>query len=82
MAANSKANLRVLVVLSAAGIFSLYPLLFLSAGKNAIQLLFQLIKEISDTNRIQKNIETPIKITLTLLWFVAVIPGLAFSVKT
>lgn len=33
MAANSKANLRVLIILSAAGICSLYPLLFRSAGK-------------------------------------------------
>lgn len=57
MAVNSKANLRILVILNAAGIFSLYPLLFHSA-------------------------ETPIKITLTLLWFVTVIPGLAYSVKT
>ncbi|KAG2195064.1 hypothetical protein INT47_003930 [Mucor saturninus] len=56
MAANSKVNLRVLIVLSAAGICSLYPLLFRSA-------------------------ETPIKITLTLLWFCAVIPGLAYSLQ-
>jgi hypothetical protein len=33
MAANNKANLRVLVILSAAGIYSLYPLLFHPAGK-------------------------------------------------
>jgi alpha-1,3-glucosyltransferase len=33
MAANSKANLRILVILSAAGIFSLYPLLFQPTGK-------------------------------------------------
>lgn len=33
MASNSKVNLRVFVVLSAAGIFSLYPLLFRSTGK-------------------------------------------------
>ena len=32
MAVNSKANLRILVILSAAGIFSLYPLLFHAAG--------------------------------------------------
>ncbi|KAI8644519.1 glycosyltransferase family 57 protein [Parasitella parasitica] len=57
MASNSRLNLRVFVILSAAGIFSLYPLLFTSA-------------------------ETPIKITITLLWFCAIIPGLAYSVKT
>ncbi|KAI8876071.1 glycosyltransferase family 57 protein [Backusella circina FSU 941] len=57
MAANNKANLRVLVILSAAGIYSLYPLLFHPA-------------------------ETPIKIAATLLWFCAVIPGLAYSVKS
>lgn len=33
MASNSRVNLRVFVVLSAAGIFSLYPLLFRSTGK-------------------------------------------------
>ncbi|KAG1079557.1 hypothetical protein G6F42_023704 [Rhizopus arrhizus] len=57
MASNSKINLRVFVILSAAGIFSLYPLLF-------------------------KSTETPIKITITLLWFCAIIPGLAYSIKT
>ncbi|KAI9487064.1 MAG: glycosyltransferase family 57 protein [Benjaminiella poitrasii] len=57
MAANNRANLRVLIILSAAGIVSLYPLLFRPA-------------------------ETPIKIISTLLWFCAVIPGLAYSIKT
>ncbi|GAA5813364.1 hypothetical protein MFLAVUS_006842 [Mucor flavus] len=57
MAANSKANLRALIILSAAGIVSLYPLLF-------------------------QPTETPIKITLTLLWFCAVIPALAYHVQT
>ncbi|KAI9253284.1 dolichyl glycosyltransferase [Helicostylum pulchrum] len=57
MAANSKASLRVLIIMSAAGIVSLYPLLFQST-------------------------ETPIKITLTLLWFCAVIPALAYHVQT
>ncbi|KAK4517096.1 Serine/threonine protein kinase [Mucor velutinosus] len=57
MASNSKVNLRVFGILSAAGIFSLYPLLF-------------------------RSTETPIKITLTLLWFCAIIPGLAYSMKT
>lgn len=33
MAADSKLNLRAFVILSAAGIFSLYPLLFHPAGK-------------------------------------------------
>ncbi|KAG2197180.1 hypothetical protein INT46_005155, partial [Mucor plumbeus] len=57
MASNSRVNLRVFVILSAAGIFSLYPLLF-------------------------RSTETPIKITITLLWFCAIIPGLAYSIKT
>ncbi|KAL9549308.1 hypothetical protein MBANPS3_005264 [Mucor bainieri] len=61
MASNSKVNLRVFVILSAAGIFSLYPLLFRSTDM---------------------ALETPIKITITLLWFCAIIPGLAYSIKT
>lgn len=42
MAANSKANLRTLIILSAAGIVSLYPLLFQPTGKedNNFKLLF------------------------------------------
>lgn len=42
MAANSKASLRVLIIMSAAGIVSLYPLLFQSTGKedNNFKLLF------------------------------------------
>ncbi|KAI8053182.1 glycosyltransferase family 57 protein [Gilbertella persicaria] len=57
MAAYSKVHLRVFVILSASGIFSLYPLLFHAT-------------------------ETPIKIAMTLLWFCAVLPGLAYSVNT
>ncbi|KAI8988011.1 glucosyltransferase [Mycotypha africana] len=56
MAANCKTNLRILIILSAAGIVSLFPLLIHPA-------------------------ETPIKVTITLLWFCAVIPGLAHSVQ-
>lgn len=42
MAANSKANLRALIILSAAGIVSLYPLLFQPTGKedNHFKFLF------------------------------------------
>lgn len=75
MAANSKANVRILIILSGAGIFSLYPLLFHSAGK------VKTVLEIGIASN-SHNIETPIKITLTLLWFCAFIPGLAYSVKT
>ncbi|KAI9025789.1 glucosyltransferase [Phycomyces nitens] len=51
MAANSKTHLRIFIILSSAGIFSLFPLLFEPA-------------------------ETPIKVSITLLWFITVIPGL------
>ncbi|KAL0089991.1 glycosyltransferase family 57 protein [Phycomyces blakesleeanus] len=52
MAANSKTHLRIFIILSSTGIFSLFPLLF-------------------------EPTETPIKVSVTLLWLITVVPGLA-----
>jgi alpha-1,3-glucosyltransferase len=74
IATNSKANLRVLVILSAAGIYSLYPLLFHPSGTT--------IEHFDSLTYIYYVLETPIKITITLLWFATVVPALAYYVKT
>ncbi|KAI8997743.1 glycosyltransferase family 57 protein [Pilobolus umbonatus] len=52
MVADNVNRLRIFVILSTAGIFSLFPLLFQPS-------------------------ETPVKVTLSLLWFTSVIPGFA-----
>ncbi|SAL99562.1 hypothetical protein [Absidia glauca] len=57
MAAKSIFHLRMFVILSSAGIMSLYPLLF----------------------HIQ---ETPLKLSITILWYLSILPGLCYCLQT
>lgn len=82
MAVKSKLHLRAFIILSVAGVYSLFPLLFHVAGKH---------KHMKRRRTKRKErwgdwkgggvIETPIKIIFSLVWGLLVIPGLARNLK-
>ncbi|KAI7900736.1 glycosyltransferase family 57 protein [Cokeromyces recurvatus] len=65
MAANSKVNLRILIILSAAGIVSLYPLLFHPA-ETPIKIILTLLWFCVVIPSLANNIKTPLKELLTI----------------